>query len=82
MGPATPMGSSHERGSLGGRVQRCNRRKLRSWELIRRSGSVRRVKFGSELGEGCPDRKLLLDFFQEGLAEVANAEHLGSGTIE
>ena len=42
----------------------------------------REFEFDSETGEGCADRELALDCFQEGLTEVANAKHLESTTIE
>jgi len=78
------MGSLRGRGGLEGRVQRCTRRRSHSSELTWRTSTTkrRRIKSGSEIGEGRPDRKFIFDCFQESLAEAANTEHVEGTTTE
>jgi len=78
------MGSLRARGNFEGRVQRRKKRRFRPWGLVWRSSTTRerRIESGSEIGKVHPDRELILDCFQQGLAEVANTEHVEGTTRE
>jgi len=76
-------GSLRGRGSFEERVQRRKRRSLHPWELTWRSSTARgrRVESDSDIWEERPDFELILDCFQQGLTEVANAEHVERTTV-
>jgi hypothetical protein len=84
MGVGRPRGSSSGRDNFGGRVRQGTRRGHHSWELTWRSNTKgkKRVESESGIGECPPDLQLILDRFQEGLAEVGNGKHLGGTTTE
>jgi len=78
------MGSLRGRGRSEGRVQRHRRQSLRPWELTWRSSTTRgrRIESDSEIAEERTDRELILDCFQQGPTEVANAKHVDGTTTE